>query len=102
MPDTPAQRIRKSSHGHFSTPAVSTDFLDARNLPNLHSFAPGEVAGELSLLDAGLLRLIKTSELEDGVWMKKDKVVGQFAELILATLNLANVMNRITISRVVI
>lgn len=44
------------------------------DLPKLHSFAAKEVAGELSLLDAGLLRMIKTSELENGVWMKKDKV----------------------------
>ena len=26
------------------------------------------------MLDAGLLRLIKVSELEQGAWMKKDKV----------------------------
>ena len=74
MPDTPA--LRKSSRGQVSTPAASRDVIEAENLPNLHSFAPREVAGELALLDAGLLRLIKTSELEDGVWMKKDKVGG--------------------------
>lgn len=44
------------------------------NLPKLHTFQAKEVADEMTLLDAGLLRMIKTSELEDGVWMKKDKV----------------------------
>ncbi len=40
----------------------------------LHSFNPREVAEELCLLDAELLRKIAPSELEGGVWMKKDKV----------------------------
>lgn len=40
----------------------------------LWSFPPREVAEEMTLLDASLLRLIKASELEDGAWMKKDKV----------------------------
>lgn len=44
------------------------------HLPRLHAFPAKEVGGELTLIDASLLRKIKTSELEDGVWMKKDKV----------------------------
>ncbi len=44
------------------------------SFPKLHSFPAKVVAEELTLLDARLLRMIKTSELEDGVWMKKDKV----------------------------
>lgn len=40
----------------------------------LHGFPTKEVADEMTLLDAGLLRLIKTKELEKGAWMKKDKV----------------------------
>lgn len=43
-------------------------------LPKLHSFPAKEVAKEMTLMDAGLLRMIKASELEDGAWMKKDKV----------------------------
>lgn len=46
-------------------------------MPKLCSFSPKLVAEEMTLLDAGLLRLIKTSELENGVWMKKDKVAAQ-------------------------
>lgn len=61
--------------GSISRPAgPEMSQTEAENLPSLHSFAPKEVADELSLLDAGLLRMIKTSELENGVWMKKDKV----------------------------
>lgn len=55
--------------------------LEAENLPRLHSFTAKEVAAELTLLDAGLLRMIKTSELEDGVWMKKNKVCFQLLDL---------------------
>ncbi len=46
------------------------------SLPNkkLHQFNPCEVADELCLLDADLLRRILHTELEGGVWMKKDKV----------------------------
>lgn len=40
----------------------------------LYGFSAREVAEEMTLLDAGLLRHIKTSELENGAWMKKDKV----------------------------
>lgn len=44
------------------------------SFPKLHSYPAKTVAEELTLLDASLLRMIKTAELEDGVWMKKDKV----------------------------
>lgn len=44
------------------------------SFPKLHCFPAKTVAEELTLLDASLLRMIKPSELEDGVWMKKDKV----------------------------
>lgn len=57
-----------------AAPSPSPQIQLEEDLPKLHSFAAKEVAGELSLLDAGLLRMIKTSELENGVWMKKDKV----------------------------
>lgn len=40
----------------------------------LHSYNAKEVADELCLLDSELLRNIKPSELEGGVWMKKDQV----------------------------
>lgn len=51
---------------------------ESENLPKLHTFPAKEVADEMTLLDARLLRLIKSSELEDGVWMKKDKVFSSF------------------------
>lgn len=40
----------------------------------LYGFPAREVSEEMTLLDAGLLRLIKASELDNGAWMKKDKV----------------------------
>ena len=40
----------------------------------LYGFSAKDVAEEMTLMDAGLLRLIKANELEDGAWMKKDKV----------------------------
>lgn len=46
----------------------------------LFGFPARDVAEEMTLLDAGLLRLIKASELEDGAWMKKDKVCFAVAE----------------------
>ena len=45
-----------------------------RRKNKLCNFPPRDVAEEMTLLDAGLLRLIKASELENGAWMKKDKV----------------------------
>ncbi|XP_064400571.1 uncharacterized protein LOC135346767 isoform X2 [Halichondria panicea] len=38
----------------------------------LHQFPPKEVAEELSLMDAQLLRKIGPEELQNGAWMKKD------------------------------
>ena len=40
----------------------------------LHSYQPQEVAEELCLMDAELLRKIGPKELENGAWMKQDKV----------------------------
>lgn len=45
-----------------------------RRKVRLCGFPAREVAEEMTLMDAGLLRLIKASELQDGAWMKKDKV----------------------------
>ena len=47
----------------------------------LHQFSPREVADELCLLDAELLRRIATTELEGGAWMKKDKVASYIRQL---------------------
>ncbi len=41
----------------------------------LHQFPPKEVAEELSLMDAQLLRKIVPEELQNGAWMKKDSKV---------------------------
>lgn len=41
----------------------------------LHYYSPQQVAEELSLMDAQLLRRISPKELENGAWMKKDKVL---------------------------
>ena len=49
-------------------------------LPKLSSFPAKQVAEEMTLLDASLLRMIKASELENGVWMKKDKVSGGWVD----------------------
>lgn len=55
----------------------STSQLQAGEVfPKLHGFPAKQVAEEMTLLDASLLRLIKAGELEDGVWMKKTKVSG--------------------------
>lgn len=40
----------------------------------LHHYSPQEVAEELCLIDAELLRKIRPEELEKGAWMKNDKV----------------------------
>lgn len=40
----------------------------------LHHLPPRELAEELTLMDAELLRKIQPRELEDGAWMDKDKV----------------------------
>lgn len=40
----------------------------------LHHLSPRELAEELTLMDAELLRKIQPKELEDGAWMDKDKV----------------------------
>ena len=47
---------------------------DSSRKTKLHQFSPKEVAEELSLMDAELLRKIASKELENGTWMKKDKV----------------------------
>ena len=41
-------------------------------------YPPREVAQELCLMDAELLRKIQPEELEHGAWMKKDKVCVQY------------------------
>ena len=53
---------------------LTADTTAQECFPKLYSFPAKAVAEELTLLDASMLRMIKTSELEDGVWMKKDKV----------------------------
>jgi len=40
----------------------------------LHSYQPQEVAEELCLMDAELIRKIRPEELGNGGWMKEDKV----------------------------
>ncbi len=40
----------------------------------IHQYPPREVAMELCLMDSQLLRKISPQELEDGAWMKADKV----------------------------
>ena len=62
--------------------APDTDVL---NIPDkkLFSYNAREVAEELCLLDAELLRKIGPSELEGGVWMKKDKVLSNYYQLII-------------------
>ena len=47
------------------------------SVKKLHQFSPKEVAEELTLMDAELLRKIASEELENGAWMKRDKV-GQY------------------------
>ena len=44
------------------------------NSKKIHHLPPREVAQELTLMDAELLRRIQPSELEDGAWMDKTKV----------------------------
>ena len=44
-----------------------------RSKLKLHQFRPREVADELSLMDAELLRKICPEELEGCAWMKHDK-----------------------------
>ena len=46
----------------------------------LHHLPPREVAEELTLMDAELLRRIQPSELEDGAWMDKISKVSRFYE----------------------
>ena len=43
-------------------------------LKKLHQLASGDVAEELARMDGEQLRKIAPQELDDGVWMKKDKV----------------------------
>ena len=40
----------------------------------LHGYRSREVAEELCLIDSELLRKINPNELQNGAWMKKDKV----------------------------
>jgi hypothetical protein len=42
----------------------------------LNEYKSREVAEELCLMDSELLRKIDTAELQNGAWMKKDKVCG--------------------------
>jgi len=46
----------------------------------LHHLPPREVAEELTLMDAELLRRIQPSELEDGAWMDKTSKVSRCCE----------------------
>ena len=76
LPSRPVSSIKSASSSSGSSLKTATCGPDAveKKLPRLHSFPAKEVAEEMTLMDAGLLRMIKTSELEDGVWMKKEKV----------------------------
>ena len=42
----------------------------------LNEYRSREVAEELCLMDSELLRKIEPAELQNGAWMKKDKVCG--------------------------
>ena len=54
--------------------SVTADRHGETSVKKLHQFSPKEVAEELSLMDAELLRKIAPEELENGAWMKRDKV----------------------------
>ena len=54
--------------------ADSCPVESASPLKKLHQFNPRDVASELSILDAEMIRQIGPGELEGGAWMKKDKV----------------------------
>ena len=43
----------------------------------LNEYRSREVAEELCLMDSELLRKIEPAELQNGAWMKKDKVRGE-------------------------
>ncbi len=68
-PETTKWKIAEPSPGRSPRNGESK-----RRKTRLCSFPAREVAEEMTLMDASLLRLIKASELQDGAWMKKDKV----------------------------
>ena len=54
---------------------VSSSVADAPRR-KLNEYRSREVAEELCLMDSELLRKIEPAELQNGAWMKKDKVCG--------------------------
>jgi len=85
VPNTPSTSPREPSKRCEVTPSgfspCNGDSKDRKS--KLYGFSAKDVAEEMTLMDAGLLRLIKASELEDGAWMKKDKVSGTVVGFIL-------------------
>lgn len=56
---------------------------------SLHLFTPSEVAEELALRDAEMLRRITPEEIRDGAWMDEDKAssldidIGNYLQCVL-------------------
>ena len=46
----------------------------AMDVSRLHAHPPMEIAEELTIMDAEMLRKISSDELRDGAWMDKTKV----------------------------
>ena len=63
---------------YAATGAVLTSLLSNRKLvidpSRLHSHPPMDVAEELTLMDAEMLRKISADEISNGAWMDKAKV----------------------------
>ena len=61
---------------------ASTNHISVGDPPRrkLNEYRGREVAEELCLMDSELLRKIDTAELQNGAWMKKDKVCGEGGE----------------------
>ena len=54
--------------------ALAARACSPKRTDKLHVAPPREVAGELTLMDAEILRRIDTAELENGAWMDKERV----------------------------
>lgn len=57
-----------------SVPSTPVHGSSAHSPKKLHLYDSLEVAEELTMLDSELLRKIDQEELQNGAWMKKDKV----------------------------
>lgn len=77
---TPRRRSGRSRSARAGSPSHGFAALLAplsspkRTCDKLHAFPPREVAEELAMRDAESLRRIRTVELENGVWMNKERV----------------------------